>query len=662
MTIEDLWALPRVGTPAVSSDGELLVVPVTTHDVRSNEALTRLWRIDGDGSATPLTGERRSASSPRISPDGRSILFLRVPGDAAPKGAKHADRSQVHVMPLDGGEARCLTDLPHGAVDPRWFPGGGSIALLSSVLLETPTLEATADAKQRASEEPTPPIVTEDRYCRHWDQWLEAERRLHLFRLDVETGDLRNLTPKLAGHVDPQDPSGQYDIAPDGSAVVLAATRRKKDRDRARRGIHLVELAGDGRPGRLRDVTNPTFGNGSQPRFAPDGSAILHGVHEDDARWDGRPWLAEVSRDGSDHRILTESWDLTAAEWSYRSDGKAILALAGVEGRGGLFTVSRTTGRVRELARGGTFTGLTVGGGRVFACASSLSRPPEVVSWTDTGREHAEHTRFAAEPLAELDLGRTEDLTFTGADDEQVQMHLVHPPGRRASAAGRRLPLVHLIHGGPHSTFADAWQARWCAQVFAARGHLVALVNFHGSDGWGQAFRSSIAGAWGDRPARDVMKATDWLIEHRRVDERRMAIAGGSYGGYLVSWLVGQTDRFACAVNHAGVCDLQAQYGSDLPDGFPRCAGGSPWSDRDIMDRWSPMRFADRFRTPMLILHGEHDHRVPYVQALEIYNTYKARGLAARLVFFRDENHWILKPANSVRWYEEVLDWLDRWL
>jgi dipeptidyl aminopeptidase/acylaminoacyl peptidase len=239
-------------------------------------------------------------------------------------------------------------------------------------------------------------------------------------------------------------------------------------------------------------------------------------------------------------------------------------------------------------------------------------------------------------------------------------MYLVHPPASAGAASPP--PLVHLVHGGPHGVFGDQWHWRWNAQLVAASGYLVAMVNFHGSTGWGQEFTASILGRWGDQPYTDILAATDYLIDGGRVAPDRMAVTGGSYGGYLVTWIVSQTARFSCAINHAGVCDFQAQFASDMTQGRRRSMGGELWDDLAGMDRYNPLRQAAGFRTPMLVIHGENDHRVPYTQGLQVYNVYKAMGLPARLVVFPDENHWILKPRNSRLWYGEFLGWLERWL
>jgi len=316
------------------------------------------------------------------------------------------------------------------------------------------------------------------------------------------------------------------------------------------------------------------------------------------------------------------------------------------------------------LRRGGSFAGLRVAGGRLWKRASSLKTPWEIESCGLDGKDVRRETTFTSRRMRELATGRVEEVKFRGARGDEVQMFVVHPPAG-APKRGRKRPLLHLIHGGPHGSFGDIWHPRWNAQAFAARGYVCACVNFHGSSGWGETFARSIVGTWGDMPYEDIMLATDWLIEKRGVDPKRMAASGGSYGGYMASWIASQTQRFRCIVNHAGVSDLQGQYACEIPDGWSLCAGGDLWSGDEAragLDRYNPIRHAGGMKTPMLILHGEKDYRVPYTQAIQLYNILQQRKVPSRIVVYPEENHWILKPANSVHWYGEFLDWLARWL
>ncbi|MCA9290389.1 MAG: S9 family peptidase, partial [Phycisphaerales bacterium] len=593
--------------------------------------------------------------------------FVRAPGEGR---GRHGTKGQIHIMPVDGGEARCVTDLPFGATDPRWLPDGRRLLAIAEFDLDAPTPEGTAARIDETKDDPSA-FVTEDVWFRHWDTWLPARRRHHVVLVDVESEAVTNLTPRLTGRLDPMDASGQYDIAPDGREIALTVFETNRQRVVRSRVLTMsIPAAGakSQRAGAPKDRTPRGVASCDDAVYDPSGRWLVMGVRDDARRWSTPTDVVAVDRRTGRAHPLTERWDRSASSWRISEDGRHVLILALTEGRTGLFRVplpkrgtSAGRPRVTEVARGGAFSGLRASGRRCFVTESTLQRPAEVVAIE--GRERRAVTAFTAPWRRELAMGRVEDVSFPGTNDVPVQMYLVHPPAGAPRRTKRgKVPLVHLIHGGPHGVFGDEWHHRWNAQAIAAQGYLVALVNFHGSVGWGRAFADSIVGRWGDQPFEDIMRATDWLIGRRHVDAGRMAATGGSYGGYMASWIAARTDRFACIINHAGVCDLQTQFGSDLVQGWPESSGGTVWDDRDGLDRWSPLRHAAGFRSPMLIIHGERDYRVPYIEALQIYNIYKLRNLPARLVHYPDENHWILKPRNSVHWYGEFTGWLERWM
>lgn len=650
LTAEDLWKFRRVGAPVPAPDGSFVLAPVTTYDMDENRGRTRLWLIPSSGEPRPLTAEGASATEPALSPDGKRIVFARCQGEEKP---------QIHLLSLEGGEAERLTDLPLGVFDPKWFPDGKRIAFGGYLFAEAPTPEGTKELAERRAKDPVKVHITSDRVYRYWDKWLTGGEVPHLFVLDLETRALTDLTPEGAGWFDFMEPGGQYDIAPDGSEIVYAANSSAPPHYLLRWALFTVPTSGGpircltpegGAPENVADV--------HRPRYSPDAKSIVYGFQRDPFFYADRIRLARYDRTTGTHSVWTEEWDRSPSEWAFFGDGSLAIE-AEDQGRVALFHLrpgEKIPGRVHGE---GTASALRVSGDRLYFTLQSLVAPAEVMSVRADGSALTQHTRFNAEILDEIATGEVREMIFEGANGDPVQMYVVTPPGFDPS---KKYPLVHVIHGGPHAIAGDNFHYRWNPQLFAAAGHIVATVNFHGSTSWGQEFAACIQGGHGDRPFTDIMKATDTLIATGNVDETRMAATGGSYGGYLVCWIAGNTDRFRCLVNHAGVFDLIAEYGSDITQGRHQAYGGEPWDRLDSIDRWNPARFARGFTTPMLVIHGERDYRVPHGQALAVYNIYQAKRVESRLVFFPDENHWVLKPKNSIVWNREVRAWLDHYL
>ena len=646
LTATDLWATPRVGSPVPSPDGAWLAVPVTTYDLEKNKGFGRIWMIPArGGEPRALTAPELSSGEPAFSPDGKRLAFTRKGEDG---------KSQLHVMPLDGGEPQKLTDMPLGVFDPSWLPDGSGIVFGAKVLKGHLSPEATKAELERREKDPIKAHVTEDRVYRYWDAWLTTGEVPHLFALDLASGQVRDLTPESTTWFDWMDMSGHYDISPDGREIVYSGILVDEGRALIRSALFTVQISGG--PAQCLTADHPA--DDLLPRYSPDGQAIVYGMTHDPHFYADRVRLMRYERASRKHAPLAESWALSPAHWEFDSGG-TLYVEAEDKGRVSLFGL-KGTGEPRELVRGGSVAGTaTATDGRLYFTLQNLCQPPEIHACATAGGTPAKLTHFADATLAAASLGEVREMQFEGAYGEAVQMFIVLPPGYQA---GKKYPLVQVIHGGPHGISADGFHFRWNAQLFTAPGYVAALVNFQGSTSWGQDFAKRIQGAWGDRPFDDVMRATDVLIASGLVDEARMAAIGGSYGGYMAAWIAGHTDRFKCIVNHAGVYDLMAQYASDVTQGRAQSMGGEPWEGIETIDRWNPARHAKGFTTPMLVIHGEKDYRVPAAQGLECYGVLKAKGVPARLVYFPDENHWVLKPANSLLWYREVLGWLERWL
>ena len=655
MTVDDLWAVQRVGSPAVSPDGRQVAFTVSTTSMDDNKSQSDIWLADVDGGRPPrpLTTNKGSDSAPAWSPDGRRLAYLSKRGD---------DPAQIYALSLDGGEPMAVTALPMAAQDPTWLPDGEHIAFLAPTW---PDLnDDFAAVKKRIEEQKndkTKAAIGESRVFRFWDRYLTNGQVTHVFIVELATRSVRDVMPGSDLLWDLSDPGGTWDVAPDGKEIAFAANATLPPHRTLDFDLWTVPTAG----GTPKRITAGHTADDHRPRYTPDGRWIVYGRNRRADLDADFVRLARYDRARGEAQWLTEHWDAQPSGWTVSADSRTILFHAQDRGSNHAYAVAIDGGTPELVLRGGNTGNIQVAaGGRLVFTRDSMLEPGEIwtARWTRRGsaaRETRALTTFNREWSAALDLGQVRSVEFAGAGGDPVQMFVVLPPGHDAS---RRYPLLQAIHGGPHGAWNDQFHARWNGPLLAARGHIVAMVNFHGSSGAGQAFCESIVGAHGDKPFTDIMASCDWLIAAGLVDGERMAAAGGSYGGYLVDWILGHTDRFKALVSHAGVYDLMAQFASDATWGRPTNYGSAPWEDPARIDRWSPSRFAAQFKTPTLVLHGEKDYRVPVTQGLTLYNVLTAKGVPTRLVIFPDENHWILKPQASRLWYAELLGWVEKYV
>ncbi len=642
MTPPLLWSLPRVGAPAIAADGSLLVT-VTTYDLDANKGRGQVWRIRPGESPRAVTAAPLNASKPAPAPAGSGFAFV-APLDDGP--------GQLWLSERDDIEPRPLTELPLGVVGCKWHPSGTGLVVLANLFKGHLTVEATKEEAERRQDAKVAVHSTEDAIYRHWDTWLDTGEVPHLFHLDLTGGSLEDLTPDSTrwwAFPSTDDPLADFDIAPDGSRIAFVADSSLPPHRQLRRALFLI--AGK----EVRDITPAGVAQAHRPRFNRDGTELLFGYQVIADYYADRVRLGQIDLKTGVHRRLTEGWDRSAADWEFDHRGD-IVFVAEDRGKQHLYRLAGIDQPELEAAGGTLASPAVAPDGTTYLLHHSLTSPPEVVRLAKGGRLKPVSS-FATDLLGDMEWGEVEDHSISGADGDPVQFFLIKPPGERVHP-----PLVHLIHGGPHGIFGDGWQWRWNAQSFAAAGYLVAMVNFHGSTSFGQDYAMSIHGAWGDKPYRDIEAVTNHLVGLGLADEQRMAVAGGSYGGYLTSFITGQTSRYACAVAHAAVTNLAGMYASDVTSGRARAYGAEIWEDRAAVERYSPSSHASGYATPTLVVVGERDYRVPSSQGLELYGVLKAKGVPARLLYYPLEGHWVLNPQASLHWYDEVLSWLHRHL
>lgn len=653
-TAEEMMKLRRISDPQVSPDGRQVAYSAVEVDLAANARNSDLWVVSATGEGAPrrLTEHPRSDSRPRWSPDGKRLAFV-----SAREGG-----SQVWVLDAAGGEPRKVTALPTGAGGVLWIDGA-TLLVTSDVYPECSRAAAGGPAtydegcnKQKldGAGKPDTGRLYDRLLFRHWDSW-EDGRRSHLLVVPIAGGAVRDLTPGERD-VPPFGLGGpeNYAVSPDGREVAFVRNDDEVEATSTNAELFVVPTAG----GAPRKIAGSAGYDGG-PLYSPNGHFIAFRAQER-AGYEADRWRLKVhDRAAGTTRTLTEAFDRHVDGYAWSPDSRTLYFNAPEAGREPIFAVPAAGGPVKRIADGSYSELQASSDGRTLvATRVSLTHPSEI--WrVEVGGGDRALTRVNDALLSRFGLRAAESVTYPGAAGKDVQAWIVKPPDFDAS---RRYPLLVFIHGGPQGAWSDAWSYRWNPQVFASAGYVVILPNPRGSVGWGQEFVDDINADWGGRAYEDIMKGVDFAEALPYVDKGRTVAAGASYGGYMVNWIAGHTDRFRALVSHDGIFDLRSMAFSTEELWFTDWEFGGPyWDHPEVYERWSPSTYAKNFKTPTLVVHGELDYRVPVEQAISMFTALQRRSVPSRLLVFPDENHWVLKPANSVRWHREVLGWLDQW-
>jgi len=651
-TIHDMLAMNRLSDPQVSPDGKCIVFVLRRTDIEENKGRSDLWLAGADGTALRrLTSHQASDSNPRWSPDGKSVWFV----------SSRSDTSQVWRIAIDGGEAEQVTEQPLDVGNLIVAPDGRRIAFTMEVFPDCKTPAETKDRLDEIEKRKTSGRIYDRIFVRHWDTWKDG-RRSHLFVMPTAGGKAVDVMSGMDADT-PSKPFGgpeEMTFTPDGGAVIFAARDVGAEEPWSTDfDLYLAPVDGSESP---KCLTEKNQAWDTNPVFSPDGKTLAYlamvrpGYESDRFRIILRRWPGNLER------VLTEDWDRSPSSICFSPDGNTIYTTAANTGQRSLFAIDVKSGAARTIVKEGRAGSPAIAGRRIIYGLSNLSSPVELYSVNPDGSDVRQITKINSEKIAAARMGDYEQFTFAGWNDETVYYYVVKPID---FDPGRKYPVAFLIHGGPQGSFGNSFHYRWNPQAYAGAGYAAVMVDFHGSTGYGQAFCDSIRADWGGKPLEDLQKGLAAALKrYPWMDGDRVGALGASFGGYMINWIAGNwPDRFRCLVNHDGnLCERMAYYDTEelwFPE-WDRV--GTPWDNPENYEKHNPVNFVKNWKTPMLVIHGAQDFRVADTQGLGTFNALQRRGIPSKLLYFPDENHWVLKPANSILWHETVINWLDKWL
>jgi dipeptidyl aminopeptidase/acylaminoacyl peptidase len=646
--VQALLKIQRIQEPQLSPDGKTVAFTVQSVDLAQNTKPKQIYTVPlAGGLPRQITTQGTDNERPEWSPDSSHIVYISDRGGSA----------QVWIMNADGTDARQVTTLSTEAGGVIFSPDGKKLVFTSSVYPDCPDdacnkgrLDAEKNSKVKARSYTT-------LLYRHWTEW-QTKRRSHLMVVDTAGGPVKDLTP--GDHDVPPFSLGgpdDYTISADSREVCYSMNADTVGATSTNADLYVVPITG----GESVKVTiNP--GADSSPQYSPDGKWLAY-RSQSRAGYEADRWrLVALERATGKVNLLTDSLDRPVQSFTWSPDSNALFFTVLDRGRQPIEMIPATGGATRVIVSGASTLDdmkLTADGKTMIYTAQSGSTPTEIYRASSGGGLPVALTHLNDALLAQSALTPLEDFWVDAADKTRIQSFVVKPPNFQPN---QKYPVLFLIHGGPEGEWGESWTYRWNAQVFATAGFLVVMPNPRGSEGYGQKLTEDIRDDWGGKPFDDIMAVVDHVAALPYADGDRMAAAGGSYGGYMVDWMLGHTQRFKALVSHAGVYDLRSEFGATEELWFPLWEfNGAPWDNPDTYSKWSPSSFVKDFHTPTLVIHGEQDFRVPYTQGLQLFTALQLQKVPSKMLLYPDEGHWVLKPQNSVLWYNTFLEWVGEW-
>ncbi len=646
-TIEELLKVRRVADPRVSPDGKSVAFTIGDVNFDGNRVVNQIYVVSiAGGEIKQLTIGDKSASSPRWSPDGKKLAYVTG--------------SQIWVMDHDGEDKKQVTGISTGAGGPVWSPDGNWFAFTSDVYPECTNDECNKRKDEEAENSKVKAHLTERLLFKHWDEWRDV-KRTHVFVVSSKGGVAREITTGDFDSPPYAAASGaDYAFSPDSKEIAYLRNPDKIEAISTNSDIYVVATSG----GTAKNITVRNHGYDASPIYTRDGRYILYRSQATPGFEADRWRLMRYDRASGTSIAVTRGSDLQVEEVAQSADGNSVYFTTGERGRQPIYKVGLMGGLAQKVVGDVYASNLQVAPDDTLVFAGSSMTAPAEIYRGNAGSVIA-LTRINNELVAPFNLKSAEEMEWTGALGKKLHGFVVKPSDFDAS---KTYPLMVLIHGGPQSAWNDSWSYRWNPQVFANAGYIVFAPNPRGSTGYGQQFVNEISGDWGGKVYVDLMNGVVEVVRsHRSIDKNRVGAAGASYGGYMIDWIEGHNNdprvHFKVLVSHDGVYNLTSMYGGTEELWFPEWEfRGTPWTNKPMYERWSPHNFVNNFKTPILIIHGELDYRVPIGESLQLYTAVQRKGIDSKLLIFPDEGHWVLKPQNSQLWYHTVIGWVDKYL
>jgi dipeptidyl aminopeptidase/acylaminoacyl peptidase len=646
----DMINFDRVSAPVLSPDGKNIAFTISDYSLEKNNKNTDIYLISVDGKDFKrLTNNEASDFNPIFSKDGKTIYFLSTRNGS----------SQIYKLSLNGGEPSQVTDFPVSVFNLKLSPNGKYFSFSANIYPES-DFEKTAAIDMKKENDKCSAMVYETLFIRHWDTY-EDGKWSHIFYYPVDGSKQPVDIMKGLEANCPSEPFGgseEYSWSPDSSQIAFTG---KTGNDRAwttNYNIYLYDLKAD----KFENITVKNKAWDTAPIFSKDGNSLYYLAMKIPGYEADRFRIMKYNFKNKKVDNLTEKIQISPSSLHFSFDGKTIYFSAGKEAHSRIFAFNPNTKQLKELVSKHSNHSLAIGKDNIYFVQDSILKPAEIYKLNIKNNNVSQITKINNEALSKTIMGEPEEFWFTNSDNIKVHGWLIKPVNFDKN---KKYPLAFYIHGGPQGSWTDHFHYRWNLEILPSQGYVVVAIDFRGSTGYGDAFREAIEKHWGDRPFNDLMEGLDYVLQkYSFIDGNRMGALGASYGGYMINWIAGNApDRFKCLINHDGIFDETASYYNTEELWFPEYEhGGTPWEFPEEYRKFSPSTYVKNWKTPMLIIHGGKDYRVVETEGFSTFNALQRLGIPSKLIYFPDENHWVLKPANSEFWHKSVIDWMNKWV